>query len=378
MCEVMRAPFWPSGSLAIWTMISWPSRSRSLMDGCADFSGARCGALRLRLGFARGLPAPALRARASRRAVSSGREPDRRPASCGACGATCDADIAGLARARWRSRLVGMRARLGAFVLRSAPSPRSALSARQFLPRGFVRFRLGRIPLASRLRPRPRRALGGIGLPSSSTAAGISGPRASSSDFRAREPTRLNRGLLPRPSALSTLGAVRLPAPQRSVSLRLGSSSSSARARLAKSSASFRSIRKRRTWPATLPAERQSPRRFPLAPAASPIAWRFLLWARASGREVFGFGNAAAAAASAAGASASGRCRRGRSRLSRTVVGCSLVGPAAGPAGGGTSAATARRLFPSGRLRWRLPRVAATAAGAVRPFPGAVPSLPRC
>jgi hypothetical protein len=33
MCEVMRAPFCPSGSLAIWTMISWPSFSRSLMEG---------------------------------------------------------------------------------------------------------------------------------------------------------------------------------------------------------------------------------------------------------------------------------------------------------------------------------------------------------
>ena len=33
MCEVMRAPFWPSGSFAIWTRISWPSFSRSVIDG---------------------------------------------------------------------------------------------------------------------------------------------------------------------------------------------------------------------------------------------------------------------------------------------------------------------------------------------------------
>src|ERR1017187_3128552 len=37
MGEVMRAPFCPRGSLAIWTMISWPSRSRSLLDGAGGF-----------------------------------------------------------------------------------------------------------------------------------------------------------------------------------------------------------------------------------------------------------------------------------------------------------------------------------------------------
>ena len=33
MCEVMRAPFLAMGSLAIWTRISWPGFSRSLMAG---------------------------------------------------------------------------------------------------------------------------------------------------------------------------------------------------------------------------------------------------------------------------------------------------------------------------------------------------------
>ena len=33
MCEVMRAPFLAMGSLAIWTRISWPGLSRSLMAG---------------------------------------------------------------------------------------------------------------------------------------------------------------------------------------------------------------------------------------------------------------------------------------------------------------------------------------------------------
>ncbi len=33
MCEVIRAPFCPSGSLAIWTMISCPGLSRSEMEG---------------------------------------------------------------------------------------------------------------------------------------------------------------------------------------------------------------------------------------------------------------------------------------------------------------------------------------------------------
>ena len=46
MCEVMRAPFWPSGSLAIWTMISWPSFSRSVIDG----AGGTVAHLRLRRG----------------------------------------------------------------------------------------------------------------------------------------------------------------------------------------------------------------------------------------------------------------------------------------------------------------------------------------
>ncbi len=38
MCEVMRAPFWPSGSLAIWTMISWPSFSSSEMEAWRAFA----------------------------------------------------------------------------------------------------------------------------------------------------------------------------------------------------------------------------------------------------------------------------------------------------------------------------------------------------
>ena len=38
MCEVIRAPFCPSGSFAIWTMISCPSRSRSLIEGSAGLS----------------------------------------------------------------------------------------------------------------------------------------------------------------------------------------------------------------------------------------------------------------------------------------------------------------------------------------------------
>ncbi len=41
MCEVMRAPFLAMGSLAIWTRISWPGLSRSLMAGrlvvCMDW-----------------------------------------------------------------------------------------------------------------------------------------------------------------------------------------------------------------------------------------------------------------------------------------------------------------------------------------------------
>ena len=39
MLEVMRAPFVPIGSLAIWTMISCPSFKRSLIEGAPDFSG---------------------------------------------------------------------------------------------------------------------------------------------------------------------------------------------------------------------------------------------------------------------------------------------------------------------------------------------------
>ena len=36
MCEVMRAPFLAMGSLAIWTRISWPGFSRSLMMGRSE------------------------------------------------------------------------------------------------------------------------------------------------------------------------------------------------------------------------------------------------------------------------------------------------------------------------------------------------------
>ena len=46
MCDVIRAPFWPSGSLAICTMISWPSFNSSEIEGAAVRSGRltmRCG-----------------------------------------------------------------------------------------------------------------------------------------------------------------------------------------------------------------------------------------------------------------------------------------------------------------------------------------------
>ena len=74
MCEVMRAPFWPSGSLAIWTMISCPS-----LQQVAD--GRRGGLLRRvaarRRGRVRGserVPGGGCSARASRALV-------RRPAA---------------------------------------------------------------------------------------------------------------------------------------------------------------------------------------------------------------------------------------------------------------------------------------------------------
>ena len=41
MWLVMRAPFLPIGSLAIWTRTSWPSFNRSVISGCGRFECGR-------------------------------------------------------------------------------------------------------------------------------------------------------------------------------------------------------------------------------------------------------------------------------------------------------------------------------------------------
>src|SRR6266699_1253198 len=102
----MRAPFCPRGSLAIWTMISWPSRKRSLMAAAPPallYPAVRelCG-VRGRSGdpahadeapFAAPVLNPDVLARV---AAHRGR---RGP--CAACAARHGADIAAPARAAW-------------------------------------------------------------------------------------------------------------------------------------------------------------------------------------------------------------------------------------------------------------------------------------
>ncbi len=167
MWEVMRAPFWPSGSLAIWTMISWPSRSRSLMEGVAVFS-ARSGLRRGRLGrgSARGSPARGSgRTRlASRRGGAAACAAHAAIAAVrgGACGGKRGADSAAPARAAWRSGWWGcgpVPALLLFFDFR-----RGRRRVRGSLPIRLRRFGLGGSSLPVRLLLRRSHRRGGFGF----------------------------------------------------------------------------------------------------------------------------------------------------------------------------------------------------------------------